>query len=352
MTTPVEIADAYRRARRQERQGAALDDVFIEPPEGVPPPDAPRLAELVLTRSALTALPSPQPLVGNVLDLGTQALLYGRPGSGKSFIALDWAASVATGRPWQGRKTTRRRVLYVAAEGAFGFKGRVSAWEVGWQTDITDDDLHILPRPVNLTRPVEVGELRALIDWGGYGFVIIDTLARCMVGGDENSAGDCGRVVDALHQLREQTPQGRGVILGVHHTTKDGRSMRGSSAFEGGADTVYSATLDGQVIVLNREKRKDGVSHDTHELKIDPMPGTDSAVISVHRGGGQSDRADKLMSTFVQNFSTSGASKTELRLVSELSQGTFYRALDDLLKSGEIINEGTDQRPFYKRAGK
>jgi hypothetical protein len=36
----------------------------------------------------------------------------------KSFITLDWGASVATERKWQGRRVEKRRVLYVAAEGA------------------------------------------------------------------------------------------------------------------------------------------------------------------------------------------------------------------------------------------
>ena len=44
--------------------------------------------------------------------------------------------------------------------------------------------------------------LAELIRWGGYGFVVFDTLARCMVGGDENTAKDCGLVVDVLNRLR------------------------------------------------------------------------------------------------------------------------------------------------------
>src|SRR6516165_3433585 len=98
----------------------------------------PVLAEQLINRSGLLNLPDPEPLICNVLDQGTVALLYGRWGTGKSFIALDWACSVATKRPWQARPTERRHVLYVAAEGAFGLKGRVHAWEVGWHTPIPD----------------------------------------------------------------------------------------------------------------------------------------------------------------------------------------------------------------------
>jgi AAA domain len=94
---------------------------------------------------------------------------------------------------------------------------------VGWRTTVADNDFDVLPRPVNLTNAAEVRNLAALIDWNGYGFVMLDTLARRMVGADENSAGDCGIVVDALQHLREATPNGRGVVLGIHHTGKDGK---------------------------------------------------------------------------------------------------------------------------------
>ena len=141
-----------------------------EPPPNESPPDdrTPVYADQILTRSALHNLPNPEPLIDNVLDQGTTALLYGRWGTAKSFIALDWGLSVVTGRNWQGRTTQQRRTLYIAGEGAFGFKGRIDAWETGWHTSIGDDDFAILPHPVNLMRPLEVNNLAALIDWGGY----------------------------------------------------------------------------------------------------------------------------------------------------------------------------------------
>jgi hypothetical protein len=321
------------------------DPILISKAEAVP-----ALFEHIIPRCGLDDLPDPEPLIDNVLDQGTTALLYGMWGSGKSFIALDWALSVATGRAWQGRNTKERSVLYVAAEGAFGYKARVNAWEQGWHTEVKEGGniFEILPKPVNLTDRVDVYELAALIRWGGYGLVVIDTLARCMVGADENSAKDCGVVVDVLTQLRECTPDGRGVILGVHHTGKDGKTFRGSSVFEAGADTVYSVTKDAGLITLNREKRKDGPPVDHHELKLDPIEGTESCVISVHRGVENSGRAEKLFSTFLHHFSTTGATKAELRKVADMPEGTFYRAIDDLLKRGDLRNDGTDKRPFYK----
>jgi hypothetical protein len=316
--------------------------------------DKPVLADRLLTRSALRTLPDPEPLIDNVLDQGTTALLYGKWGTGKSFTALDWACSVATGRPWQGKRTEQRKALYVAAEGAFGLKGRTDAWEQGWGTGVQDAMFNVLPRPVNLTRYVDVCNLVALIVWGGYDFVVLDTLARCMVGADENSAKDCGEVVDVLHRLREHTPGGRGVILGVHHAGKDGKTFRGSSTFEAGADTVYSLTQDdGEVLVLDRQKRKDGPVVDRHELKLAAIDGTGSCVVeSSHFTRETTPRSETLLSHFVSHFDDIGATGTALRDSIDMPRATFYRALNDLVRSGRLVNMGTDTRPFYRRGSK
>jgi hypothetical protein len=350
----------YPDAEWLDRDGQPIhDDPYWDAPPPDEPPDhdnaeptTPVLADKLLTRSALRDLPDPEPLIDNVLDQGTVALLYGKWGTGKSFIAQDWGANVGTGRAWQGRYAHQCRILYIAAEGAHGLKNRLQAWETGWNTAVGDGQLDILPQPVNLTRPLEADNLAALIAWNGYGFVILDTLARCMVGADENSAKDCGVVVDVLHRLRQHTPGGRGVILGVHHAGKDGKTFRGSSVFEAGADTVYSVTQDPDdgAIILSREKRKDGPIVDTHRLKLDPIDGTGSCVLSSSHLRETKGRDEALLSHFESHFADTGATPTQLCDTIELPRATFYRALNDLVKRAILLNTGTDKRPFYKLA--
>lgn len=309
----------------------------------------------LLTRSALRNLPAAEPLIDNTLDQGTVALLYGRWGCYKSFLSLDWALSVATGRPWQGRPTEQRSALYVAAEGAHGYRARVDAWEIGWGQTVTDDVFRMLPLPVNLTTPEDVAALAELVYTGQYGMVVVDTLARCMVGADENSARDCGEVVDALVQLRRATPGGRGVVLGVHHTGKDGKTFRGSSVFEAGADTVYGMQRDGNTVTVSREKRKDGPEGDEHRLRLDLIDGTDSGVLSAvgaHQTVGERDRNSALLvSVFADRFTITGANGGELRRAAEehgLKGGSYDRARNDLLKDGRLVNTGTQFRPHYE----
>ena len=56
--------------------------------------------------------------------------LYGPSRSGKSFIAVDMAAAIASGRPWLGRQCDQSTVVYVAAEGGDEFHARRAAAEL------------------------------------------------------------------------------------------------------------------------------------------------------------------------------------------------------------------------------
>lgn len=304
----------------------------------------------LLSPRQIRTLPEPTPLIDNVLDRGTTALLYGKWGSSKSFIALDWACSIATGHPWQGRVTERAKVLYVVAEGVAGFASRLDAWEVGWQTSIDDEWIRFLPMPVNLMTS-DVNVLAEEVKSGGYGFIVLDTLARCMVGADENSARDAGIAVDSLAKLMYATPDQRGVVLGVHHAGKGGQ-MRGSSAFEAGVDTVYLTERDGQCVTLRRTKRKDGPESDVHRLTLQGMPGTDSCVIGAApektvADGASVEHLKKIFQAFIQT----GATNTELKTVA-LEQGMSYSdyslARGALIAEGWMVNTGTGARQFFE----
>ncbi len=305
------------------------------------------LRERVLTRAALRDLPAPRPLIDNTLDQDTVALVAGYHGSGKSFLALDWALCVATGKAWQGRPVaTPGPVLYVAAEGASGLDGRVSAWEYAWQHEA--DDLHVLPFAVNLRHAGGVRELAAAAKDMGARLLIIDTLARSIVGSDENSAKDMGEAVDAADRLRRWT--GATVLL-VHHTGKDKATVRGSSALEAGVDTAYAVESDGLLMSLKRTKRKDGPQVDEHRLRLRPIPDM-SCVVESHSAVRQADdfrdRETALLRHLCDTYSSTGATRTDLLETTPLARATHYRALNALLRAGAVVNEGTDSRPRYR----
>lgn len=298
----------------------------------------------LLVRSGLASLPEPEPLIDGTIDRRTVVVVAGHFGSLKSFVLQAWAASVATGSPWLGRQADQGDVLYVAAEGAQGLHPRWSAWEHGWHQTIPDEALTVLPEPVNLLDSAAVTELCGLA--AGKSLVILDTLARCLVGADENSAKDIGIAVDALYRIRNAT--GSGTVAVAHHTGKDRSTVRGSSALEAGVDTVYLTEGDARLMKMTRTKRKDGPRQDTLQVSLSPV--LSSGVIVSTLGVDIRPTARELMSTFMSTFSATGATKADLRNASGMAPATFARAVNDLLKSGAIVNHGTELRPFYKIA--
>ncbi|MBB3997149.1 AAA family ATPase [Aureimonas pseudogalii] len=208
------------------------------------------------------------PLVKGLLDQGAMSVLYGESNSGKTFVMLDLAFHVATGRPWSGLKTTPMLVVYVAAEGGRGFAKRVAALKSRYGC-VSAVDLKVLRSQVDLLRAeADLKPLIAALRGLGrpIGFLVIDTLSRAMAGGDENSSVDMGATVKHLDALRAATGAHLAV---VHHSGKNpAKGARGHSLLRAATDTEIEIA-DGEIIVtkqrdLERSFRKsfvlDGVT--------------------------------------------------------------------------------------------
>jgi hypothetical protein len=327
-----------------------------KPPSKVDRPDEPdttaaylRLAGRLLTRDRLAALPAPEPLIEDTLDRRSVVLLGGRHGTGKSFIAIDWACSVATWKPWQGREVRGGgRSLLVVGEGAYGLERRIGAWEYAWSTKVPPERLVTLPVPVQLGSAEDVAALTRLVRDGDVDLVVVDTLNRCAVGLDENSAKDMGRVVDAAYRIRGDTAA---CVAIVHHTGKDGATIRGSSAIEAGVDTVYLTEGDAALIKLSRTKRKDGPTFDEHTLRL--LSVLDSCVVESTRDSSQQPRAtDRAVLKILCDASATGpVSRSELRDMAvaslHIDRATAYRVLKRLVDGGHMRNVGTEARVSY-----
>jgi hypothetical protein len=85
--------------------------------------------------------------------------------------------------------------------------------------------------------------------------IVLDTLARCAVGLDENNAGDMGTFADALGDLARATGAH---VLTVHHNNKNG-DYRGSSALPAAVDThlALERHKESDAVTLTTEKQKD-----------------------------------------------------------------------------------------------
>ena len=270
--TPEQLRDLVKNAPKIE---AKVD----EPPAKILP---------ILGLNELRNMPPVKWLVDGVITKHGFSALYGAPGVGKSFIALDIALSVAYGRAWHDRTVDGGKVLYIAGEGVGGLGKRVKAWETHY--GLNDNvPLQVVPKAVQFRDEADIQELIDTIDHfgGGYRLIVIDTVARSMVGMEENSSSETGIFVAACDRIRTHADC---ALLAIHHSGKDtSRGMRGSNALLGAVDTSLQVKAAGEDVVVHVEKQKDAEPVPDMQFAFEKVAlvADDSAVIKKVQGKAQ-----------------------------------------------------------------
>lgn len=195
-------------------------------------------------------------------QIGT-SVLFGAPGLGKSFIALDIALSVAAGLDVFGRPALQGSAIYLSTEGKTGMRARAEAWALSRGLDIADLPIALIEEPKNLREPAVaaplIANLRKLVDKSGIPcrFICIDTMSQCLFG-DENSQ-------DVMTQFAAAATKMASVletqVCVIHHTGKDeSKGARGSSVINGNYDTLLQLGAgEGEFeLTLRTGKQKNG----------------------------------------------------------------------------------------------
>lgn len=206
--------------------------------------------------------------VKGFLETDTTGVIFGDPGSFKSFLALDMAFHIAAGKDWHGAEVEQGPVIYIAGEGHNGLARRYAAWGVANGVNLADVPLYTSNRATDLYNAdtanmvaETVSEMAETV--GAPAVIVIDTLAKNFTG-DENSAADIGQFISNIDQLLRQ-PFGATVIV-VHHTGHGAKDRgRGSAAMKGGVDFEYLVEKPDDKIRarLKNTRMKDGP--DGHE---------------------------------------------------------------------------------------
>lgn len=178
----------------------------------------------------------------NIIQKDEITTIIGQPGAGKSFWILRKMAEMAEKMP----------VLYMAAEGLS--PERLHALKRA-RGKINPNDLLITTKMVDLTDPQNVEDFINAIAHFEPKVIAFDTFAACTPGMDENSSKDIQPVLNRIRDVI-MARLGCSVIL-VHHTTKDGKSFRGSSALRGNVANMYYLTKSNDLITLRSDKQRD-----------------------------------------------------------------------------------------------
>lgn len=319
-------------------------------------PDLPAPAETyldflrgqLLDTTTLGLQPKSEPLVPGVFYVDKLAWIYGAPKSFKSFIALDLAASVATGRPWQGFEVGKSGpVLYLVAEGASGIENRVRAWEEHYGRKMTG--VTFLPVAVQANSDEQWKAFVELAREIDPVLIIPDTQARITSGMEENSATEMGKFVRRLDALRMATGA---LVCTVHHSGRNGEHMRGSIAIDGAADTVLKVVRTEGTCTVECVYQKDAEEFEPFLTRVEHVG--ESLVLrrDATAAGSIGGRAlPPFVKTWWTNHESDLVAPSLLIRTGVVTESTFHEKIKDLVRRGVVIKDETGRYATYRLAG-
>ena len=175
-----------------------------------------------LSLKELSALAPPSWQIDQHVPKGAFVCLFGPAKNYKSFVALDWALCLASGRPYLDRFPVQAGpVSYVCSEGGlFNFDKRISCWAKSKEVKRADfeKNVQVFGNRFDFQKLEAADTLMeaAHAFFGKYpDTFIIDTLSRNFGAGDPNSNKDMQQFCSTVDYLREKTGA---TIIVVHHT--------------------------------------------------------------------------------------------------------------------------------------
>jgi hypothetical protein len=318
-------------------------------------------------------------LIEDYIEADSLAQVFGDPGSGKSFVAIDLACCVATGTAWHGHDVMQGAVFYIAGEGHNGLARRLKAWEIGTGASLDGAPLYKSQRAAMLYDASEAAIVAEAIESlakeaGKPSMIIIDTLARNM-GGDENSTEDMNSFIAHLDLYFRQ--KWNCCVVIVHHSgAMDKDRSRGSTALRGAMDAEYKVEiLPSGHVQLTGKKMKDAeipkpltfsltqVDLPLYDKYMQPIKGAHlvnqtpdiSGIVekAVERQAGMGKNQQKALNVLAGlAIKRKQDGETPVVLFSEwreacsksMDRQGFWRAKEKLIESGLVMVFGADER--------
>jgi hypothetical protein len=201
-----------------------------------------------------------QYIVGNIFQLPSLNIVYGSPGSFKSFLLADLACCVAGGNDWlppfgnpygKGLSVIQGATVWIDFDnGLHRTLDRFKA--LGTTIGISGDaplKIFTMPHPVLDARdPIQIIELHELLASNESKLIVLDNLAMISGDADENSA-DMAEIFNNLRRVSELTCS---AVVVIHHPRKGtpdqkrlGESLRGHSSIEAAIDLALYINRSG-----------------------------------------------------------------------------------------------------------
>jgi hypothetical protein len=203
----------------------------------------------------------PEFTVDGLIETETLGLIFGDPGCGKSFLAVDLALSVATGNDFHGNTTKQGSVFFIAGEGHNGLARRFAAWGEAHGISLKGVPMFKSERAAQFldetsAKAVTDAVMGLAAQYGCPALIIIDTLARNFGPGDENNTKEMSEFIVAIDDMKAAF-LGCCVLIVHHSGHADKQRARGAMALKGALDFEFRVEKVGHNLKLINTKMKD-----------------------------------------------------------------------------------------------
>lgn len=267
-------------------------------------------------------------------------LMYGEPGTGKTFAALDFACRMCLAYPDSA-------VIYSSGEGNAGMYGRLRGWETKHKINI--GNLFLYDKALEFGEAEEVSAFFTEAAQLNPIFVIVDTLARSTMSLNENDKVAMQGFITETERIVQAMDIG---VLFLHHTNKVG-GMRGSTAINGAMDSIIKLQrADTTITAYNglerggKNKHREEVAPQHFEIQkihasVDGTP-TDQGVLTMQSNAPKNSATfdlTKNQNAVLEVMDAHG--KVSPKLIEDATQfhrATMYRILKELLGAGLVYH--------------
>lgn len=272
-------------------------------------------------------------------------IVGGEPKCCKSFLALDLAVSVASGRPCLRRYAVAQPgpVLLFAAEDALHVvRERVAGICAAAGVDLDALPLHVITAPtVRLDLARDQKKLRRTVEQLRPRLLVLDPFVR-LHRVDENVASDVAPLLAYLRQLERELST---AVLLVHHARKGagharaGQALRGSSELHAWGDSNLYLRRRGEALLMAVEHRAAApiealaleLRADSNGLALRIVE--DAIVHDAPEPPTPHERIEAALAELDQPIS-----RKALRAVCRMRMATLCEALNELVDAGRVLD--------------
>jgi len=234
------IARTISQARRlaEERVASGVDLSGLKVGDGAMPPPPKSLRQLLVHYPSLRS-----PVIEGLLRQGETMDIISAPKIGKSWLVIDLALSIATGRPWLGMETVKGDVLILDNE----LHGETSTNRIpkvaaarGISVEEVADRVYVENMRGRLLDLYRLGPYFRRFEPGRFRIVILDAFYRFLpMRTDENDNGTMANLYNYVDSYADYL---RCSFVIIHHTSKGNQSLKELTDVGAGAGAMSRAT--------------------------------------------------------------------------------------------------------------